>query len=75
MTVDECPHGALYPLEPCTPCQGGPARRLPDVGPEFTMRFDGTCPGCGFDLRPGQTGRIADGSAHHTACVDTRSPR
>ena len=80
MKVAPCPHGAEFPLEPCNPCQRdtnppAPRRAGVDVGPSFAARHESVCPGCGFDVVPGQHARMVSrngrpGRAHHDGtCV------
>lgn len=80
MTVALCPHGAEFPLEPCNPCQTeanppAPSASRVDVGPPFAARHETVCPGCGFDIVPGQQARMVSrrgalARAHHDGtCV------
>lgn len=75
MNIEPCPHEQLYPLEPCTPCQnaGEPpprTRSRTEVGPPFVAKFESVCPGCGFDVVPGQVAQMVarpgrEARAHH----------
>jgi hypothetical protein len=64
VTRERCPHD----VDPrgCATCLPGSEDVLDGhVGRPFVARYDGTCSGCGFDVRPGERVRYLDGFLAH----------
>jgi hypothetical protein len=70
------PDLCIHELHRCTICHTptharGPALPGGQRSHPFTARYDGTCAGCGFDIRQGETVRYeADGRLVHGRCAD-----
>ena len=65
--MNRCPHD----LDPraCAACAGpSPSRDRRPTSGTFTARYDGTCSGCGFDVRPGDWVRYDADAVVHERC-------
>ncbi len=71
---DRCAYSDL-PADTCHHCQEPPTsdpNPTPTSSRPFTARHDGTCRGCSFDIRPGETVRYLADALHHVRCADGR---
>jgi hypothetical protein len=57
----------MHELARCAVCDPSDKVSLPD-SPPFLARYDGTCPGCGFDIAVGQQVRFVDDLVAHVGC-------
>lgn len=61
-----CPHGMPTPAS-CLECMeegnlgATPPPPPPKLGPAFTARLEGQCPGCNLPIAPGQRARAVEG--------------
>lgn len=62
--MNECEHGAIgEEILTCPPCQNTaslPPAEHPDWSRPFPARYEGSCFGCDFVVRPGERVRVAE---------------